>query len=280
MLVTTRALAAFLVVGCGSVGGWSCSKPAAPPPASEAATVSALGPESASVSEPASAAGSDAAPAAGSDAAPASPAKPAVSPELEIVAKPIDYGDERKRLTIEYRQIHQDPDIDTFEIIPKMIILHYTTGNSAESTWRYFNRQRMGSGRKKLQKAGAVNVSAHFLVDRDGTIYRLMPETWMARHCIGFNHLSIGVENVGDGDKYPLTEEQVEANARLIRYLRGKYPITHLIGHHEYRDMEGHEYFLERDPKYRNRKADPGKGFMRSVRAKVADLGLEGPPAR
>ncbi len=67
-----------------------------------------------------------------------------------------------------------------------------------------------------------------------------MPETWMARHCIGLNHVSIGVGNVGDGEKYPLTDAQVEANAALVRYLAGKHDITHLIGHSESRMMEGH----------------------------------------
>ena len=33
--------------------------------------------------------------------------------------------------------------------------------------------------------------SAQFLVDRDGTIYSLMPETFMARHVIGLNLSSI-----------------------------------------------------------------------------------------
>ena len=32
-------------------------------------------------------------------------------------------------------------------------------------------------------------------VDRDGTICRLMPETWMARHVIGLNYSAIGIEN-------------------------------------------------------------------------------------
>ncbi|MEM9493028.1 MAG: N-acetylmuramoyl-L-alanine amidase, partial [Myxococcota bacterium] len=80
--------------------------------------------------------------------------------------------------------------------------------------------------------------------------------------------------------KYPLTKAQVTANAALIRYLVGKHEITHLIGHSEYRAMEGTPYFLERDPKYRNRKSDPGAAFMRQVRAKVTDLGLKGPPER
>ncbi len=204
------------------------------------------------------------------------PAAPPSGPT--IVDKPISFTAERKRLTIEYRQIHQDPKSDDIAIEPKMIVLHYTNGGSATNTWRYFNHTVLESGRRKLRGAGAVNVSAHFLVDRDGTIYRLMPETWMARHCIGLNHISIGVENVGDGDKFPLTPAQVEADAALVRHLVGKYDITHLIAHSESRAMEGHPYFLERDPTYRNRKSDPGAEFMRKVRAKVADLGLEGAP--
>jgi N-acetylmuramoyl-L-alanine amidase len=65
-----------------------------------------------------------------------------------------------------------------------------------------------------------------------------MPETWMARHCIGLNRVAIGIENVGDGAKYPLTDRQVEANASLVRYLAGKYSIAYLLGHNEYRRME------------------------------------------
>jgi N-acetylmuramoyl-L-alanine amidase len=160
-----------------------------------------------------------------------------------------------------------------------MIVLHYTGGSSSKGTWRYFNRTRLEGGRKKLKKAGALNVLAHFIVDRDGTIYRLIPETTMGRHTIGLNHLAIGVENVGDGKKYKLTSAQVDANAALVRYLVRKHPITHLIGHHESGQMEGHEYWLELDPKYRNNKPDPGKAFMEKVRAKVADLSLHGPPA-
>lgn len=194
-----------------------------------------------------------------------------------ILDRPIAFGDERKRLTVEYRRIHQDPAIDDITIEPSMIVLHYTGGGSAEATWRYFNRTRLESRRKKLRGGGAVNVSAHFLVDRDGTIYRLMPETWMARHCIGLNHIAIGVENVGDGDRYPLTAAQVRANAALVRHLVATRGITHLIGHHESRALEGTPLFVERDPGYRNRKPDPGEDFMRAVRRAVADLGLRGP---
>lgn len=204
---------------------------------------------------------------------------PAVcDPQVAIVDRPISFDEERVRLTIEYRREHQDPELDHIDIEPRMIVLHYTGGSSADATWRYFDRTRLESERATLRGAGAVNVSAHFLVDRDGTIYRLMPETRMARHCIGLNHVAIGVENVGDGDDHPLTEAQVTANAALVRFLAARYPITHLIGHHESRAMEGQPYFLERDDAYRNRKPDPGAAFMREVRARVADLDLAGPP--
>ncbi len=199
--------------------------------------------------------------------------------DVAIIDKPVSFDDERKKLTIEYRRAHQDPDADSIEITPKVIVLHYTAGGSFEGTWRYFDPTRLEDGRKQLKKAGEVNVVAHFVVDRDGTIYRLIPENWMGRHTIGLNHISIGVENVGDGKKYPLTRAQVAANARLVRYLARKYSITHLIGHHEAYRMEGHDYWLELDPGYRNRKSDPGKAFMAKVRARVKDLGLKGPPA-
>lgn len=199
---------------------------------------------------------------------------------LKIIDKPINFDRERIQLTIAYRRIHQDPKISDVKIQPRMIILHWTGIPSFTSTWNYFNRTRAEAERAELAAAGEVNVSAHFLVDRDGTIYRLMPEDWMARHCIGLNHVAIGVENVGDGQKSPLTDEQVKANAALVRYLVAKWPITHLIGHLEYRQMEGHPYFLELDPKYRNRKPDPGAEFMKKVRAQVADLKLLGPPAK
>jgi hypothetical protein len=197
---------------------------------------------------------------------------------FRIKDKFINYDQERIQLTIAYRRLHQNPNTSDVIIEPKMIILHWTAIASFQSTWNYFNQNRAEAAREQLASAGEVNVSAQFLVDRDGTIYRLMPENRMARHCIGLNHIAIGVENVGDGGQFPLTQAQVEADAALVRYLVKKYPITHLIGHMEYRRMEGHPYFLERDPKYRNTKPDPGEDFMDKVRARVTDLKLQGPP--
>jgi len=211
------------------------------------------------------------------DAADAAPDTPSAEP-VTIVDWPITWTDERAELMLEYRRAHVDPAATDLDIEPRVIVLHYTAGSSARGTKSYFDRTRLEEARQELRRGGGANVSAHFLVDRDGTIYRLLPETRMARHCIGLNHISIGVENVGDGKRWPLTDAQVDADARLVRHLAARFPITHLIGHHEAYLMEGHSYFVERDPHYRNRKPDPGPAFMAAVRARVADLALQGPP--
>ena len=191
---------------------------------------------------------------------------------VEIHDWPIRWTDERERLMLEYRRLHSDPEATDLTIAPRVVVLHYTAGNSAKGTKGYFDRIRLEDSRARLKKGGAVNVSAHFLVDRDGTIHRLQPETRMARHCIGLNHIALGVENVGDGDRWPLTEAQVAANAALIRDLATRHDITHVVGHHEVRQMKDHPYFVERVRGYSNDKPDPGDAFMRDVRALLADL--------
>jgi N-acetyl-anhydromuramyl-L-alanine amidase AmpD len=211
----------------------------------------------------------------------APPPAPPPRPALTIVDRPIAYDDARVRRTIAYRQRHQDPAASDTRIDPKIIILHHTGGTSLDATWRYFNKPTVERGRKVIARAGDLNVSAHFLVGQDGAIVRLMPETQMARHCVGLNHLAIGVENVGDPQAAPLTDAQVDADVALVRDLVARFPgITHLIGHHEYLAFESHPYFVERDPDYRTRKGDPGPAFMAKVRARLVDLHLEGPPAR
>ncbi len=195
---------------------------------------------------------------------------------VAIVDAPMAWSDERAALTLAYRRQHSDPEAADLRIEPRVIVLHYTGGGSAAATRRYFDNARIEAARPGLARAGAVNVSAHFVVDRDGTIYQLQPTARFARHCIGLNHLAIGVENVGDEARLPLTEAQVVANAALIRVLAGRHRITRLLGHHEVMALRDDPDFVERDRGYRNDKPDPGPRFMARVRARVEDLGLAG----
>ena len=198
------------------------------------------------------------------------------APSVTIVDAPMAWSAERERLTLDYRRAHSDASAADLTIAPRVIVLHYTGGGSATATRKYFDNTKIEAARKQLARGGAANVSAHFIVDRDGTIYRLQPETRFARHCIGLNHIAIGVENVGDGKRYPLTDAQVAANAALVRDLAARFSITHLLGHHEVMQFRAHPYFVELDSSYKNSKGDPGAAFMARVRERVADLPLAG----
>jgi N-acetylmuramoyl-L-alanine amidase len=217
----------------------------------------------------------DAASIAKIDAAVVGPDAPR-PPLAKVIERPMKWSAQREQLTLDYRRQHSDAGARDLAIEPRVIVLHYTTGNSATGTLGYFDNLKIEASRPDLAKAGLVNVSAHYVVDRDGTIYRAQPETRFARHCIGLNHIAIGIENVGDEKAYPLTEAQVIANANLVRDLAARFPITHLLGHHEVMKFRDHPYYVERDRGYRNTKPDPGPRFMRLVRERVADLGLSG----
>jgi beta-N-acetylhexosaminidase len=196
-----------------------------------------------------------------------------------IIQKPIIFTSKRKDMTKAYIKKHYGLDVKNIEIQPKMIVLHWTAVMDFNDCFNRLKSEKLFSDRKDIAAASALNVSAHFLVDRDGTIYQLMPDNWMARHVIGLNYSSIGVENVGGeaNKKEDLTPAQIEANIKLVKYLRQKYPsIEYLIGHLEYRKMENSPLWLERDAGYRTQKADPGQKFMQAVRQGVKRLNLRG----
>ena len=189
-----------------------------------------------------------------------------------IIQKPIEFGERRVELTKKYIKSHYGLEVKNIQIEPQVIVLHWTAVMDFNASFERLNPELLYSDRADIAKASALNVSAHFLVDRDGTIYQLMPDNSMARHVIGLNYSSIGVENVGgeNNNKEDLTYAQLHANIKLVKYLQAKYPsITNIIGHHEYREFENTPLWLEKDASYRTEKADPGEKFMREVRAGV-----------
>jgi len=190
----------------------------------------------------------------------------------------IDYGDEREALTLQYIRDRHGLETESIEITPRMVVLHWTVVPTIEQTFHVFNPPILAGARPDLQTASALNVSSQFLVDRDGTIFRLMPENHFARHVIGLNHLAIGIENIGSDSK-PLTRAQLNANEEIIRYLKGKYSITHVIGHYEYKAFQEHPYWKETDATYLTEKTDPGERFMRRIRKRIRDLDVLGVPS-
>jgi N-acetylmuramoyl-L-alanine amidase len=193
--------------------------------------------------------------------------------------RPLPFSTARQEATLDYIAEHYGREPVDISIEPRIIVLHWTAIPNLAGSFAAFDPEQLPSSRPDLAMAGPVNVSIQFLVDRDGTVYRLMPETWMARHTIGLNYNSIGIENVGGDDSDDnMTDAQLEANIWLVRYLTKKYPtIEYLIGHSEYREFEGHPLWLELDDGYRTEKVDPGDRFMAAVREAVTAIDLKGP---
>ena len=198
------------------------------------------------------------------------------SDSLKILQTPITFAKTREDLTLQYIRNHYDPNATDTTIIPQMIVLHWTAGLTTESAFATFAPERLPRSRTELLRGGDVNVSVHFLVSQDGTIRQLMPVTKMARHVIGLNHVSIGIENVG-GLSLPLTSSQLAANEALVRYLVAQVPsLRYLIGHFEAPSFRGTPLWRELMTGYQDGKIDPGADFMGQVRKRVADLGLYG----
>lgn len=196
----------------------------------------------------------------------------------EIMDKPIIFNKERKELTLEYMSDRYGLIQDEPNIVPKMIVLHWTVIPTLEKSYQAFEQPTLPDWRPEISSASGLNVSSQFLVDQDGTIYRLMPETTMARHVIGLNHCAIGIENVGGTGDTKLTRAQLRSNKWLVKYLKSKYDIDYLIGHYEYTLFEDHELWLEKDEGYRTIKTDPGKKFLKRVKRATKKLNFKPTP--
>ena len=185
----------------------------------------------------------------------------------EIIDKPLPWSENRERLTREYAEKHYG--LSQTEITPQAVVVHWTAGSTWESAYYTFYDD--------TRSDGTVNVSSQFIVDRDGTIYSLMPENKLARHVIGYNWCAIGIENVGGvGNVEDLTESQLQANISLIKYLNEKYPtIKFVFGHYQQNEARESGLYIEKVEGYYSIKSDPGKIFMQSLKNALESDGLK-----
>jgi len=175
----------------------------------------------------------------------------ASAPRPPITVKLIPFGATRKAQMSDYSQRHYHQ--HTWKLTaPKAIVLHHTAGATWQPAWWTFaNNTAYESIPGKPEKPG---VSAHFIVDKDGIIYQCVPLSVRARHAIGMNWSSIGIEFVQEGesgkdghwmDRQILARTaQANAGLRLVRYLQARFGIkkSDVVGH---ATANGSPYFKE-----------------------------------
>jgi len=160
----------------------------------------------------------------------------AIAPPRER-ARPIPYTAERKADMAAYAKRHYG--IDDYRLRnPKVIVEHYTATSAFAPVFDYFSRNEPDPELHELP-----GVCSHYVIDRDGAIYRLVPASIMCRHTVGLNWTAIGIEHVGQSDAQVMgNRRQLAASLRLTRALQGRHGIAtrNVIGHNENRQSPYH----------------------------------------
>jgi len=178
-----------------------------------------------------------------------------------------------KKWQQEYREYFQrhynDPNLT---LNPKLIVLHYSGTPDFATLWWTFvkgGEYDAGGGKKKTG-----HLSTHFVIDKDGTLYQLMPLTRRARGTYGVNHAAISIEIIGRNEKDILAnKKQMKVVFSLVRWLMNKYkiPASGVRAHTEI--ARGKELVPQyKDAFYPNkyppgsRPRGPGKSYMFKLR--------------
>src|SRR5215208_1723254 len=188
----------------------------------------------------------------------------ASAPAPAIVQRPIPFDAARRAQTAAYAQRHYG--LPTWRLRPRTIVEHVAVASTFQSVYATFARNAPDP-----ELGERPGVCSHFVVDRDGTIYELVPLTTICRHTVGLNHAAIGIEHVGMTDAQVLANRrQLDSSLRLTLWLADRYRIG-------LRDVIGHSESL-RSPYHRERVAawrcqthgDWATASMRRYRSQLA----------
>jgi len=158
----------------------------------------------------------------------------------------IPFGPDRVLQTIDYDQRHYN--YNSAELHPTIIVLHFTVSSTYSSAYNTFasNTPAPGPAGTAPETPGTC---AHFVVDKDGTIYQLVPLNRVCRHAIGLNNQAIGIEMVEEtsADNILNRPAQITAVTKLVKVLQQAYGIddVNVIGHAmandapTFKDLEG-----------------------------------------
>jgi len=154
----------------------------------------------------------------------------AAVPPPHIVPRFVPFGAERRAETARYDERHYG--VDTWRLRhPRVIVEHYTATTTFGPVWNTF-----AANTPDPELGELPGTCAHFVVDRDGTIYQLVPLGTVCRHTVGLNYTAIGIEHVGTSDAAILDDPaELDASLRLTLWLMTRFHVSlpNVIGHAE-----------------------------------------------
>jgi len=144
------------------------------------------------------------------------------------VLDPIPFPHSRKEETSAYAEEHYG--LDTFSLVdPHVIVEHFTANETFLPVYNPFAADSPHLGE-------LPGTCSHFVIDKDGTIYQLVPLDLICRHTVGLNWTAIGIEMVGESDQEILDNpSQLDAALDLTLWLMQRFDIElrNVIGHKE-----------------------------------------------
>lgn len=109
-----------------------------------------------------------------------------------------------------------------------MIVIHTTGGPTCDASTQQFIWVPGGELNENIRTIEAHPVlGIHYMIDRDGTLRRSIPENQIGHHVKGYSERSIAIEliNHGDGDD-PFPSAQIDALVTLMRGIVNRHNIA------------------------------------------------------
>ena len=162
---------------------------------------------------------------------------------------------------------------------PSLICMHYTVIGDAQAVYNSFTRgTHMCAGD---EGTAFGHVSVHLMIDKDGTVYQLLPFERRCTGAYGVNHKAISIEMVAYSEADLLSRlEQVYSSFCVVRDLMKRYdiPLSGIIAHYEVSAGKSvvSDYLDYADSSYPDRypsssaRSDPGPTYMSWLRTYLA----------
>lgn len=154
------------------------------------------------------------------------------------------------------------------DLRPSMIVMHYTVTPTTEATYRALSRNQ---------------VSVHFMIGHDGTVYKLLPLERRCTGAYGVNHVAFSIEMVAVTESDLLSRtKQVFSSFCLVRWLMDEYniPASQVVAHYEvsqgkkrvpeYTDLYDKIYPDGYPPS--SARSDPGPTYMAWLRSYLKQM--------
>jgi N-acetylmuramoyl-L-alanine amidase len=140
-----------------------------------------------------------------------------------------------------------------------MIVLHSTGGPTCDAKTNKPIWVSAGTLEENMRTIEAHPVlGIHYMIDRDGTLRKSVPEYQVAHHVYRYSGRSIAIELINDGDgRDPFPEVQINALVNLLRDIVARRGITR-EGVKRHSDLDQGRMACD---KTRHRKVDPGDAF-------------------